>query len=343
MRPVLADEGVVLHVAIDEPTGPTTTAAGRPKATVVLSHGYCLTSECWVLQRRALRRAGYRVVSWDLRGHGRSEKGPGGGYQIEQLGRDLYAVIAATAPEGDLALVGHSMGGMTVMAMADSHPEVITERTIAFGCIATSPGSLPLANGGFAASAGKRLLERLGPSVFTQLSKRPALLGSLLKANRDVEEFLVERYSFASPVPRSVVRLTAKMLLGTDLAVMSDFVPTFDTYDKIAALAHFAHVETLVFNGVADILTPPAHSELIVKGIPGSEHVLIRDAGHVIMLEHPDLLNDHLLGLFERAEAGRAKHLDPGDKPHVTLVVTPVGKARRVREGLRAQLKRQHV
>ena len=235
------------------------------------------------------------------------------------------------------------MGGMTIMALAESYPDVIRDRTIAFGAIATSPGSLPLANGGFVAATGKQVLERLGPSVFTGLSKRPELLGTLLKANRDLEEFLVERYSFASPVPRSVVRLTARMLMGTDLAVMSDFVPTFDAYNKIPALAHFAHIETLVFNGTQDVLTPPAHSELIVRGIPGSEHVLIRDAGHVIMLEHPDLLNDQILALLDRAELGRAKHLDPAEKPHVTLHVTPVGKARRVRDGLRNSRKREHV
>ena len=85
-----------------------------------------------MLQRRALRKAGYRVVTWDLRGHGRSGPGSSGNYVIDQLGEDLYAVIQAAAPEGDLALGGHSMGGMTTMAMAAAHPEVIEERTVAF-------------------------------------------------------------------------------------------------------------------------------------------------------------------------------------------------------------------
>ncbi len=334
---VLADDGTVLFAGIDDPASGSVTvdADGRTKPTVVLSHGYCLSSECWVLQRRALARAGYRVVTWDQRGHGRSGKGPKEGYQIDQAGRDLHAVIESLAPEGDLALVGHSMGGMTIMALGEQFPEVITERTIAFGCIATSPGGLPLANSGFTAAAGKQLLERLGPSVFTQLGKRPDLLASLLKANRDLEEFLVERYSFASPVPRSVVRLTTKMLLGTDLGVMADFVPTFDTYDKEPVLATFHHVETLVFNGTKDVLTPPQHSDRIVAAIPGAEHVLIEDGGHVIMLEYPDLLNEHLLALLARAAEDRIRHLDPAAKPQVTLHVTPVAKARRVRQGLR--------
>ena len=97
----------------------------------------------------------------------------------------------------------------------------------------------------------------------------------------------------------------------------------------------FTHVETLVFNGTQDVLTPPSHSEIIVAAIPGAEHVLIRDAGHIIMLEYPDLLNEHLISLLDRAALDRAEHLDPADKPPVTTVVTPVGKARQVREGLR--------
>ncbi len=332
---VVASDGTLLHAQIDEPVGDLLTRDGRPKPTVVLSHGFCLTSQCWVLQRRALKKAGYRVVTWDQRGHGRSGKSEAAGYNIEQLGEDLHAVIVAAAPRGDLALGGHSMGGMTTMALADAHPEIITERTVAFACIATSPGGLPLASGHLAATTGKVLLERLGPNVFAQLAKRPQLLTSILRANRDLAEFLTERYSFASPVPRSIVRLTARMILTTDLSVMTDFVPTFDAYDKATALTHFAHAETLVFNGTQDVLTPPEHSELIVRAIPGAEHVVIRDAGHVIMLEHPDLLNDQLLAMLERAAAARARHVDPAAKPHVTRVVTPVGKLRQLRTGSR--------
>ncbi len=343
-RTVVASDGVRLYAAVDEPGSgvPADSAASRP--TIVFTHGYCLTSECWVLQRRALVRAGYRVVTWDQRGHGRSEKGPKSHYWIDQLGEDLYAVVQACAPEGPLAFAGHSMGGMTTMAFAEAHPDVIVDRTLAFACISTSPGGLKLANT-FTGTIGMQLLERLGPGAFHQLQRRPALLAALLTANKDLADFLVERYSFASPVPRSVVRLTAKMLLGNDLTVVSDFVPTFNAYDKTAALRHFAGVETLVFNGVQDILTPPDHSELIVRGIPGAEHVVIRDAGHVIMLEHPELLNEQILAMLERADLAAARHIHVDDKPRVTRMVTPLAKKRAVREGLRQmrQQRRHHV
>jgi pimeloyl-ACP methyl ester carboxylesterase len=154
--------------------------------------------------------------------------------------------------------------------MAAEYPEIIKDRTVAFACIATSPGidpagQLVVRRGLGQATARAARPGRLRPAA----ASAPSCLTNLLKANRDLEEFLVERYSFASPVPRSVVRLTAKMILGTDLGVMSDFVPTFDAYDKTAALPYFAHCETLVFNGTQDVLTPPEHSEIIVRAIAG--------------------------------------------------------------------------
>ena len=299
---VEATDGVALHVEIDEPkSGDGIDELGLPRPTVVMSHGYCLTSECWVFQRRYLRWAGYRVVVWDQRGHGRSGRGGPSSYTMAQLGEDLTAVIDAAAPEGPLALVGHSMGGMTTMALGATHPDLVRERVVAFGAISTSAGGMPLASGGFAASAGRLLLERLGPNVASVFEHRPDLLKGILSANSDLAEFLVERYSFASPVPRSVVMLASKMLLGTNLTVMSHFTPAFDDYDQTGGLGAFDGCETLVFNGEHDILTPPEHSAAIARALPGAQHVIVRDAGHVIMLEHPDLLNQQLHALMDRA------------------------------------------
>jgi fermentation-respiration switch protein FrsA (DUF1100 family) len=131
------------------------------------------------------------------------------------------------------------------------------------------------------------------------------------------------------------------MILGTDLNVMSDFAPTFGAYDKTAALAQFAGVETLVFNGIQDILTPPEHSRTIVDAIPGAEHVLIRDGGHVIMLEHPDLLNEQIISLLERADLAQERHVEMEDKPRVTQVLSNIAKKRQLREGRQARGRRR--
>ncbi|MGO4599284.1 alpha/beta fold hydrolase [Terrabacter sp. 2RAF25] len=335
---VLTDDGVALHVEIDLPTdeaaaraadGPTRDGSTAELPTVVLTHGYCLSLRCWVYQRRALKEAGYRVISWDQRGHGRSARGERDSYTIDRVGQDLRAVIAELAPEGDLVLVGHSMGGMTMLALGEQDPGLVLDRVTGAAFVATSPGGIMLANGGRVATLGRLMLERLGPGVLGPLSHRPELFTRIRRVGRDFEHFMVEQNSFASPVPRSVVRYTADILLGTPLDVVNDYLQTFDGFDKRPALSEFRNAVVLVFNGREDILTPPSHSELIVEGIPGAEHIVVNDAGHVIMLEHPDLLNAHLIQLVDQATRARAEQIEVSQQPRVRRIVTDVAKNRR--------------
>jgi pimeloyl-ACP methyl ester carboxylesterase len=337
---VLTDDGVALHAEIDLPTPEAAAAAakgttrrGKPQElpTVVLTHGYCLSLKCWVYQRRALKEAGYRVISWDQRGHGRSARGEHDSYHIDRLGLDLHTVIDQLAPTGDLVLVGHSMGGMTVMALGEHHPQLVADRVVGAAFVSTSPGGLTLANGGRAATLGRIMLERFGPGLLNPLSTRPELVLRLRRVGKDLEHFLVEQNSFASPVPRSVVRYTADILLSTPLDVINDYIRTFDGFDKRPALSEFRDAVVLVFNGRDDVVTPPSHSELIVEGIPGADHILVNDAGHVIMLEHPDLLNQQLIQLVDQSARARAQRIDVSRQPRVRRIVTDVAKGRRQR------------
>jgi pimeloyl-ACP methyl ester carboxylesterase len=328
---VLADDGVPLHVEIDEPDGPPagmTNGAAAP--TVIFCHGYTLSLRCWVFQRRALKAAGYRVVLWDARGHGQSGAGSKESYEIDQLGHDLYSVISAVVPQGPLILVGHSMGGMTLMALAAHHPQLIKDRVIGVAFVATSPGGISAVSWGLGKVLGKAV-HRLGPFAVGRLAGRQGLVNSVLKAGREVEEYFVDLYSFASPVPLSIVRLTADMIFTTRIEVISDFMETFEKHDKREALEQFIGVETLVINGIQDMLTPPEHSAEIVKLIPGAEHVLVNDAGHIIMLEHGDVVSEQLLALIGRAERAAAIHLDQREKPRMRRTITDLAKRRRLK------------
>jgi pimeloyl-ACP methyl ester carboxylesterase len=334
---VMACDGVPLHVEIDQPEHPP---IGMPKGvavpTVVFCHGYTLSLRSWVFQRRALKAAGYPVVLWDQRGHGRSGAGSKESYDVDQLGLDLGAVIHEVVPKGPLVLVGHSMGGMTLMALALQEPDLIKDRVLGVAFVATSPGGLSGVSWGLGSVLGKAV-HRLGPVAVGQLAGRQGLVNSALRVGRDVEEFFVDRYSFASPVPLSIVRLTADMIFGTRIEVISEFMETFERHDKREALEHFIGVETLVLNGVQDLLTPPKHSEEIVKLIPGAEHVLINDAGHIIMLEHGDVVSEQLLSLIERAARAAAAHIDQRDKPRVRRLITDLTKKRRVARAIQVR------
>mgnify|MGYP002651575717 CR=1 FL=1 len=163
---VPASDGLVLHVEIDEPTEP---AEGAP--TLVLAHGFCLDASGWCFQRHALVAEGYRVVTYDQRGHGQSGIGERDRSTIDQLGRDLRTVIDAAAPEGPLVLVGHSMGGMTIMSLAGHYPDLVRSRVRGVALVSTSAGGTGLVRLGL----GKVLdlaVVRLGPGVLTNLARR---------------------------------------------------------------------------------------------------------------------------------------------------------------------------
>jgi pimeloyl-ACP methyl ester carboxylesterase len=323
---VIADDGVPLHVEIDEPA-PERARDDHP--TVVFSHGYTLSLKSWVVQRKALTAAGYRVVLWDQRSHGLSERSPEESCTIDQLGRDLHRVIQEAAPEGRLVLVGHSMGGMTVMSMAGQFPEVVRERVVAAAFVATSAGGQNMMTLGFGQFVG-RFLGRLGPRFLTRLGTRQQLVNTARRLGRDVEDLIVDHYSFASPVSQQTIRYTGDMIMGTPLSVMAQFLPSINIHDKRAALAHFHGVETLVLNGMQDLLTPPDHSEAIVRLVPGAEHVVVEDAGHIIMLEHPEVVSEQLLELVERGMRALADQIAVEGKPRVRRTVTDLAKLRQL-------------
>src|SRR6478735_6539176 len=140
---VVADDGTPLHVEVDEvPEVPKRRGRKQqPPLTVIFAHGYALEMDCWHFQREHYRGQ-VRTVFYDQRSHGRSGRSPRGNATIDQLGRDLLSVMDVVAPEGPIVLVGHSMGGMTVVALAEQHPELFGDRIVGTALISTTAGGL---------------------------------------------------------------------------------------------------------------------------------------------------------------------------------------------------------
>ena len=328
---VSADDGVALHVEIDAPASSTRGRrhpAGRTP-TVVLVHGFALSMQSWVLQRRALIQAGFRVVTYDQRGHGRSGEPSLEHCTVDQLGRDLAAVLQATCPSGPIVLVGHSMGGMTVMSFAAQHAELVQDRVLAVALVATSPGGAEMTEFGLGPTVG-RVVGSMGPRVLTRLSRHAGPIGALRKMGRGVQNAVVQRWAFDSPVSSDLVHLVGEMIFATSFDVMAAFLPDIDRLDLGEHLEPLTGIETLVMNGAGDLITPPAHSAEIVRRIPGAEHVVVEDAGHILMLEHPQLVTQQLLMLIGRAQRAVAEGLPVSSKPRVRRTIQDISKKRRV-------------
>ncbi|MFF4726035.1 alpha/beta fold hydrolase [Streptomyces mirabilis] len=311
-----ADDGTELYYEVDDIEQDVTFTPRRRRlfgrkapapVTVVFSHGYCLNQDSWHFQRAALRGV-VRTVHWDQRSHGRSGHGvaqtkDGTPVSIDQLGQDLKAVIDAAVPEGPIVLVGHSMGGMTVMALADRYPDLVRERVVAVALVGTSSGRLGEVNFGLPV-AGVNAVRRVLPGVLKALGQQAALVERGRRATADLFAGIIKRYSFASrDVDPAIVRFAERMIEGTPIDVVAEFYPAFTEHDKTEALAYFAELPVLVLAGVGDMVTPSEHSEAIADLLPDAELVLVPDAGHLVMLEHPEVVIDRLADLLMRAGA----------------------------------------
>jgi pimeloyl-ACP methyl ester carboxylesterase len=106
-------------------------------------------------------------------------------------------------------------------------------------------------------------------------------------------------------VPPSLVRFVAGMHHHTPLDVLAELFPAFDAHDKLDALDVLSDIETLVLGGAQDRLTPPEHSREIADRLPSARLTILPDAGHMVMLEHHDVVTDELRELIERSVRSR--------------------------------------
>ena len=297
---VETDDGVLLHVEVDE-LDSDTSAGGSHDAglTIVFTHGFCLNLDVWHYQRRDLHVSA-RMVFWDQRGHGRSTHGPRyGAATIDRLGLDLAAVLDAVAPEGPVMLVGHSMGGMTVMALAARAPELFGGRVVAVALLGTSAGGLGEELLGLPAPMA-RLLHRLTPGAAAGLARSPRAVEFTRDRINDLGLVVTRQYAFGGPVSASVNAFTADMIASTPMDVVADFLPAFEQHDRRDALHALTLADTLVVVGENDVMTPASHSEEIAGLVPGAELVLLPGTGHMLMLERYPEVNSALRALAAR-------------------------------------------
>ncbi|MGH8866888.1 MAG: alpha/beta fold hydrolase [Actinomycetes bacterium] len=300
-RTVVADDGARLHVEVEGDD------ATRP--TLVFVHGYALTSDCWHFQRRDLRDVG-RLVFYDQRSHGRSGDGIPGSRTLEQLGTDLGRVLDEVAPKGPVVLVGHSMGGMTVMSLAERRPDLFGSRVVGVALLSTSAGKLAEAMLGVPVAAA-RLLHRAAPRVLATLARRGELVDAGRRLGGDLGFLFTRRYSFASDVSPELVDFTARMIEGTPIDVIADYFPAFSAHDKLHCLDVLNGVETLILAGEDDLMTPADHSREMITHVREAELVIVPQSGHMVILEHPDVVNGHLRDLVQRACPGGGRGSSP--------------------------------
>ncbi|HEX5740979.1 MAG TPA: alpha/beta hydrolase [Pilimelia sp.] len=318
VRLVRAADGTDVYVEVVDPSDGVEVEPGFPAAaaapppadpTIVFVHGFCLDMGTFHFQRRTLtRRGAHRMVFYDQPGHGRSPELESGPYELSALGEVLRAVVDdAAGDDGPVVLVGHSMGGMAIMAMAEAHPGLFARRVAGVVLVATS-GSLLGGTKIGVPTLVARFARPLLPLVERGARATGPLLDQARRAAADLAYLLTRRYGFGGPHPSpALVSYVERMNSRTTAETVARYLRTLSTHARHPALAALRDVPTLVVVGDRDVITPPEHSEEIVRYLPDARLVTVAGSGHLVMLEHSDEVDRALLAFLDRVMPGEAR------------------------------------
>lgn len=295
---VVASDGVTLNVSDHRP-------AGAIDHTVVLLHGLCLTRQSWNRPAQHLRRPGVRVIEYDHRGHGRSEQAPLHTYTLDQLAQDLADVLTALRVDGPLTLAGHSMGGMTALSY--------------LACPISKQPACPQGLVLVGTSAGRLTEHGLG-----RLLGLPGL-DTAMNVIRRVPQVVSERVmrALAEPIcglvthDKAVSAALAEAFRSTSTITALGFLHSLKTYDRRGVLSTIS-AATTVISGGADLLTPPAHSDVMAAAIPGAQRIHLPEAGHMLLDEAATVVSDAIL----RTVAGPDVAHRPINRAQSAVIVT---------------------
>ena len=298
-RTVRTDDGVDLHVEVEE--------NADADLTVVLAHGFTARLAEWELQRAALRPRA-RLVFFDQRGHGRSSWTNLTKATIDRTGRDLGEVLDATTPEGPVVLAGHSMGGMSVMALARQRPELFGDRVVGVFLLATSAGGL--VESGLVGRAVK-LARRLGllPVYLWLLQLLAPFIERHRRRGTRFGRWFTRRFLFGrDDADPAHVRMVQNLLEETPYTVNAAFYATFLDHDETASLDVLARVPVTIVAATHDRLTPVVHARRMAERLgANAELVVVPGAGHSVNLTRTAVVDEAFLTLLDRVEAERGE------------------------------------
>ena len=229
---VVADDGVPLHVEVDELDGPRRRAPpGRAAADRRLLPRLRAQPRLLALparRRTAARSARSSTTSARTAAPGRSTEGHA---TIDQLGHDLRTVLEHVVPEGPVVLVGHSMGGMTIIALAEQHPELFGDRVVGVALISTTAGGLdpsrillPMLPAELGGELAHRAVADAGPRAPARRRRAPAR-----PHGRDRSPPTSSR---SATTCRRRTSSSSTDALATPFEVVAEFFPSFRGLDK---------------------------------------------------------------------------------------------------------------
>ena len=250
------------------------TDQGDPsRDAVVLIHGFPFSHEMWSEQIELLK-TGYRVIAYDLRGHGRSGVGDGQ-YALEFFVDDLVGLLDQLKIRRAV-LCGLSLGGYIALRAVERNPERI--------------GGLILCDTQSQSDSNEAKLRRAATIKAVKTDGVNAYAEGFVKA-------LFAPHTITAK-PDVVERIKGTIRSTSPLGICGTLLALAGRTDATASLAGI-RVPTLIIVGEHDTITPPSRSEEMRSKIPDSVLHIIPDAAHMSNLENPEAFNKQLLDFLE--------------------------------------------
>jgi pimeloyl-ACP methyl ester carboxylesterase len=284
LDPVMSFDGTQIAVRV----------AGEPDAPLLLfTHGFSLDMSVWHEQWIDLADD-FRCVLMDHRSHGSSAEAAHGDLSIRAMGRDIAAVLDAVSPDRPAVVIGHSMGAMAILAMAEQRPELFGPRVAGVALIGASSSDLFR---GAMGSIAELLRPRLG--TFATAARRVDLLRrAVLASPADVGGVFARMTQFGPDAQPHLVDHIVGLAGRARAEVWTDGLTELMEMDLRQALPR-VRVPAIVIVGQHDRVTPPATAVELVGALPDAKLVVVEHAGHMAMLERPAEVN-HDIRVFAR-------------------------------------------
>jgi pimeloyl-ACP methyl ester carboxylesterase len=268
-------------------------SAHRP--TVVLSHGWTCSARLWAPVIRELR-GDMRVIAYDQRGHGGSDRPLPFGYRADALADDLAAVLDQTVPAGGRAvLAGHSMGGMAIMAAA-SRPDLLAR---ASGVLLASTACCELVAGSRVVPFARHVPALRAVMRSAAASELP--LGPASLVSRAVLAYV----TLGQQASAQVRAANADIIHACNRRARAAWGRVLATLDLTAG-ARLLDLPVRILVGAADRLTPPVQARRLDELLPCSEGITeLAGVGHMTPLEAPQMVA-HLIRALAAGSGGQA-------------------------------------
>lgn len=257
------------------------------ETTVLFLHGFTIPAESYYQQVEHLRATSpeVKLLLLDIRGHGRTGAVAPARCTIDGATDDALAVLTARNITGKLIIVGHSLGGLMAMNLVRRCPDELR------ACIA----GLVLVGASIEAFADQGLPQLLASPVADQVYNAvEAAPDEVTKFREQAAGILAPALAvaiFHRPTDYELVQFHAAMIHETPLETFVGYFDDLQVHDELAAGPHLQGIPGYVIVGDKDEITPVSQAEKIIEVWPDAWLQIAREAGHMIPLEAPDILN----------------------------------------------------